>query len=117
MRLRDFDDDEAVIMVAVDVLVRVEAAVRVVCEQRQANVWELDKAVVDWAIGLWRLNPTPPTPASLNAFLTSSATISTRLPRLMGGFDVDMIEYVAENTTGSDVGWEERAVRRRDWDW
>lgn len=38
MRLRDFDDDEAVIMVAVGVLARVEAAVRVICEQRQANV-------------------------------------------------------------------------------
>ena len=63
------------------------------------------------------LNATPSTPVSLNVFLTSRATISTRLPRLTGGFEVDMIEYVAENTTGLDVGCEERAERRRDWDW
>ncbi|KIM74480.1 hypothetical protein PILCRDRAFT_828181 [Piloderma croceum F 1598] len=62
------------------------------------------------------LNPTP-APASLSVFLTSFATISTRLPRLIEGFEVDMIEYTAENTTGLDVGWEERAERRRDWDW
>jgi Fe-S cluster assembly scaffold protein SufB len=38
VRSRGFDDDEAVIMVVVGVLARVEAAVSVVCEQRQANV-------------------------------------------------------------------------------
>jgi hypothetical protein len=60
------------------------------------------------------LNPTPPAPVSLSVFLTSRATISTRLPRLTGGFEVAMIEYAAENTTGLDMGWEERAERRRD---
>ena len=38
LRLLDFDDDEAVIMVAVGRFVWVETVVRVVCEQRQANV-------------------------------------------------------------------------------
>ncbi|KIM74482.1 hypothetical protein PILCRDRAFT_828183 [Piloderma croceum F 1598] len=55
-------------------------------------------------VGLWRLNTTSPTPASLSVFLTSFATISTRRSRLTEGFEADMIEYVAENTTGLDVG-------------
>ena len=38
LRLWDFDDDEAAVTVAVGVLARAGAVVRLVCEQRQANV-------------------------------------------------------------------------------